>query len=201
LAKDKNEVTEKHRKAYATVRAIIKPNSACEAIISEADFDCDVQLFFKLFEDQYLKTTSISAAFNLILMFNKQVDETGDVIQAYIKHRELVYQMEQVKQDEVPPDQRPSGFAQPRERERDTFTTPGASGGRSTPSTRASAASDSSIISRRNFLQTSFPEWIWVLTLLLSGTILSSFFGLDQTHYFTDSLTPISHTSSLNHLY
>ena len=167
LAKDKNEVTEKHRKAYATVRAIIKPNSACEAIISEADFDCDVQLFFKLFEDQYLKTTSISAAFNLILMFNKQVDETGDVIQAYIKHRELVYQMEQVKQDEVPPDQRPSGFAQPRERERDTFTTPGASGGRSTPSTRASAASDSSIISRRNFLQTSFPEWIWVLTILM----------------------------------
>ena len=38
LAKDKTEVTEKHRKAYATVRAIIKPNSACEAIISEARF-------------------------------------------------------------------------------------------------------------------------------------------------------------------
>ena len=134
LAKNKNEVTEKNRKSYATVRASIKPNSACEAIINEADFDCDIQLFFKLFEDQYLKTTSISAAFNLILMFNKQVDETGDVIQAYIKHRKLVYQMEQVKQDEVPPDQRPSGFAQPREKEsRGTFTTPGASGGRSTP--------------------------------------------------------------------
>ena len=39
LAKDKNEVTEKHRKAYATVRAIIKPNSACEAIINEADYN------------------------------------------------------------------------------------------------------------------------------------------------------------------
>ena len=52
LAKDKTEITEKHRKAYSMVHAIVKPNSACEAIISEADFDCDVQLFFKLFENQ-----------------------------------------------------------------------------------------------------------------------------------------------------
>ena len=104
LAKDKTEVTEKHRKAYATVRAIIKPNSACEAIISEADFDCDVQLFFKLFENQYLKTISISAAFNLVLLFNKPVDDSGDVIQAYIKHREIIYQMEQVKMDAALPD-------------------------------------------------------------------------------------------------
>ena len=76
--------------------------------------------------------------------------------------------MEQVKHDEVSPEQRSSGFASSRGREsRDTFTTPGASGERSTPSTRTSAASDSSIIIRRNFLQTSFPEWIWVLTILM----------------------------------
>ena len=52
LAKEKTEIMEKHCKAYATVRVIVKPNSACEAIISEVDFDCDVQLFFKLFKDQ-----------------------------------------------------------------------------------------------------------------------------------------------------
>jgi hypothetical protein len=33
------------------------------------------------------------------------------------------------------------------------------------------------------------------------GTILSSLFGLNQTHYFTDSLTSITHPSLLNHLY
>ena len=33
------------------------------------------------------------------------------------------------------------------------------------------------------------------------GTILSSFFGLNQTHYFMDNLTPVKHPSSLKHIY
>ena len=166
LAKDKNEVTEKHREAYATVRAIIKPNSACEAIISEADFDFDVQMFFKLFEDQYLKTTSIFAAFNLVLLFNKPVDDSGDVIQAYIKHREIIYQMEQVKMDATPADVvsrfTPAGGGTARD-----FSTPARTQDRSTTTSRSSTRSDDSILTRRNFLQTAYPEWIWVLSILM----------------------------------
>jgi hypothetical protein len=174
LAKDKTEVTEKHRKAYATVRAIIKPNSACEAIISEADFDCDVQLFFKLFEDQYLKTTSISAAFNLVLLFNKPVDDSGDVIQAYIKHREIIYQMEQVKMDATPADVvsrfTPAGGGTARD-----FSTPARTQDRSLTTSRSSTRSDDSILTRRNFLQTAYPEWIWVLSILMKLRETSKF--------------------------
>ena len=51
-----------------------------------------------------MKTNLISAAFNLVLLFNKPVDDSGDVIQAYIKHSEIIYQMEQVKMDATPAD-------------------------------------------------------------------------------------------------
>jgi hypothetical protein len=151
---DTEEVRVKYRQAYSTMRAIVKPNSACEAIIRDADLDCDVMLFFKLFSDQYLKTTSVSAAFNLILMFDKQPDETGDVIQAYIKLREIIYQMELVKEEK-------DGNTS------DATTTP--AGRRSTfLSSHSSTLTAPSDIAtpRRDAVQTAFPEWIWIFTIL-----------------------------------
>ena len=52
---DTEEVKIKYRQAYSTMRAIVKPNSACEAIIKDVDLECDVMLFFKLFPINILK--------------------------------------------------------------------------------------------------------------------------------------------------
>jgi hypothetical protein len=87
-------------------------------------------------------------------MFDKKPDETGDVLQAYIKLREIIYQMELVKEEK-------DGTSI------DATTTP--AGRRFTffSSSSSTLTAPSTIETpKRDAVQTAFPEWIWIFTIL-----------------------------------
>ena len=73
-------------------------------------------------------------------------------------------------------------------------SSPSRSSSRSSPS---SSSQQPSIYSFHFRIFHHFSDYISTIF----GTILSSFFGLNQTHYFMDNLTPVKHPSSLKHIY
>jgi hypothetical protein len=162
------EDTEKKKaeagQAYAMVNAIFKPGSAAHAVIRESEATQDLPLLWKLFTDHYLSYSTVQDAIAKMKKFFEKpatMDTSFTLVGAFLALQDLIYDFEVIDPHStfVPSAtgrERSSDFLTPHRTERER--TRNSSNAPRTPTTPGLSSRPTS---------TKFPEYIWVLQVLL----------------------------------
>ena len=172
-----DEDTERKRaeagQAYALVKALFKPGSAADAIIRESETFQDLPQLWTLFTNQYLRCTTVQDAMSKMKEFMEKptkLDNTITLVGAFLSLQDLIYDFEIIDPATtfIPSatgiNTRANDYATPRQRGFSPQNRPNLSHTQSSADHYPNPPTPG--IQRRNE-STKFPEYIWVMQVLL----------------------------------
>ena len=155
------------------VRALFKPGSAADSIIRESETFQDLPQLWTLFSNQYLRCTTVQDAMSKMKEFMERptkIDKTTTLVGAFLSLSDFIYDFEIIDPNTtfIPSatgiNNRAIDFTTPRQRcfspQRRSNLSQSQNSAEQTPNPSTSG------IQRRNE-STKFPEYIWVMRVLL----------------------------------